>query len=339
LRIADVLAVASISPASLAELSLDYGSGIGDERLRAAVAASGSARGSAEVLITHGAVEALRLVCAGAREGRTVVGAPAYGPLTSVPAAAGRSVRTVPIWDPGGGIRIDQLLLAIVPGVALVIVNSPHNPTGGRLLLSQLELLGTACAAVGATLVVDEVARATIDRNASSATTARAFRNGSMAVIGDVSKALGLGGLRIGWVTTADPELFHAAAAAKDDLTISNSVVSQFLAALALENASALIDRVGAVARRNRNLVSACLDAIGGDWTPPCDGLVGFPSVVAAGKTDRLVADLRRREVAVVPGSLFGTPGRLRLGLGTDSAVMSEALDILASTVRHVGSR
>jgi aspartate/methionine/tyrosine aminotransferase len=333
LRISDVLAAASTSAETLADLSLDYGSGLGDDRLRDAVASSGSARTAAEVLITHGAVEALRLICAGSAPGRVVVGTPAYGALVSAPAAAGRMVTGVPVWDPQRGIHIDGLLAAVLPGVALVIVNSPHNPSGGRIPLPELERLGAACQRAGATLVVDEVARATLDREAPSAITTSCFASGSMAVIGDVSKSLGLGGLRVGWLTTADAGALTAAAAAKDDMTISNSVVSQRVAALALENAAILIDRVGAAARSNRDLLGACLGAIGGEWITPADGLVGFPALVASGSTDAIVGELRRREVAVVPGSLFGAPERLRIGLGADPQVMAEALDIMATAV------
>lgn len=304
MTVADLLDIAGKDAGEFLELSLDYGAGRGGSRLVSAVRRSlGGAQGL-EVVVSAGAVEALLLLCiATAAEGAVLVGAPTYGALLSAPMAAGREVRAVRVWDPLRGLDFGRLADAINTSTALVVVNSPHNPTGARATLEDIDRLAERCAHVGALLVVDEVARGTLDPTARSAVHTRGFANGTTAVLGDVSKSLGMGGLRIGWLAVGDPALAAAAAAAKDGATVASSPLSEYLAALALENAAAILGAVRASARANLTLLSRLLDT--------------------------LVATLRDRDVGVVPGSLFGEPDRIRIGLGGRP-------DIFAAGVRRL---
>src|SRR5712692_9457800 len=78
---ADLLQAAGAAAAEeYLRLPLDYGNGAGTERLRAAIVAAGGARSESEILITHGAIEGVLLLCAAALADRSgaVVGMPAY---------------------------------------------------------------------------------------------------------------------------------------------------------------------------------------------------------------------------------------------------------------------
>lgn len=333
MTVAELLTATGQHPADFLGTSLDYGAGRGSARLLSAVKRSLCATADAEVVVANGAIEALLLLCiATADRGDVLVGTPTYGALLSAPAAVGRTVRTVPVWDPVGGLNFARLAAAITSATAMVVVNTPHNPTGGRASLGELDELAERCAGHGALLVVDEVARATLDPSAPSAVHSRGFADGTTVVLGDVSKSLGLGGLRIGWLCLSDSDLAMSAAAAKDGTTVASGSLSEHLAALALEHQSRLLERVTMWARANLAALTRFLDASGHAerWTPPTDGLVAFPSLSRGGSLAGLIAKLQRLEVGVVPGWLFGEADRARLGLGVHPEVFSEGLQRLA---------
>jgi len=158
---------------------------------------------------------------------------------------------------------------------------------------------------------------------------------GSSAVVqvGDVSKAFGLGGLRVGWCAVPQPARRARIAELRDVTSLANSAPSQHLAAIALENRGAL--SVAPAARSNLERLCALVEAVSaGTWSMPADGLVAFPAfplpVSARVFTDRL---RERFGVAVTPGSFFGFDRHLRVGLGLAPELFGEALDRLADAL------
>ncbi|HEX3607481.1 MAG TPA: pyridoxal phosphate-dependent aminotransferase [Candidatus Dormibacteraeota bacterium] len=336
LSVRDVLGLAG--PAAVDEylgLSLDYGDGGGGERLRHAVAAAGAARRAAEVVITHGAVEATLLACAAtAGPGDVVVaGTPAYEGLLRAPEAAGATVVPVAVWRPGRArLELGPLLDGLPAGTRAVLLNSPHNPTGAVVDPIELDALAERCAAAGAVVVVDEVARGTLDPGAPSLSASAAFATGALVVLGDVSKAFGLGGLRVGWVSAARPDLLARVAALKDLTSLGTAAPCELLAALALEHRAALSARVAATARANLDALTGWVGGVeGASLTAPADGLVAFPRLPGLMAAPPRLERLRRGAgLAAVPGELFGVPQRVRLGLGAPPRHFTEALEVLA---------
>ncbi|HEX6492855.1 MAG TPA: pyridoxal phosphate-dependent aminotransferase, partial [Candidatus Dormibacteraeota bacterium] len=225
------------------------------------------------------------------------------------------------------------LLDGLPAGTRAVLVNSPHNPTGAVVDPDDLETLALRCAAAGAVLVVDEVARGTLDPAAPSLTASPAFAGGAMVAIGDVSKAFGLGGLRVGWLSSARPGLLDRVAALKDVTTLGTPAPSELLAALALEHRDALAPRVAETAGANLALLATWAAGVpGAELTAPRDGLVAFPRLPDAIAAPSRLERLRRGAgIAAVPGALFGVPGRVRLALGGRPAHLAEALSAMAA--------
>ena len=339
LTVRDLLRVtAEASLDELLDMQLDYGDGRGSIHLRTAIATSGAARDAGEVLVTNGAIEALLLTCsaiAASRAGprRVLVGTPAYEALLRAPAAAGFDVVAVPVWRPGQRVLdLGALTEHVDPTVAAVLVNSPENPTGAVADPADLDTLAQRCAESGTVLVVDEVAVQTLDATAQPACAGAGFGDGTVVAIGDVSKALGLGGLRIGWLTTPSPSLLAAAAAVKDLTTVGNAVVSEMLACYALRHRDTLVAAVRDMAGTNLQALRDWVSARGGDdaWlVPPADGLVAFPRLPAA--ADEHTIDRLRHDhgVALLSGALFGADGYVRVGLGLAPELFTTALDRL----------
>jgi aspartate/methionine/tyrosine aminotransferase len=336
LSTADVLRAAGDGALeAYAQLPLGYGDPVGDARLRAAIVAAGHARSIEEVIVTAGAAEAL-LIAVAASLGtgdRVAVGAPAYGGLVGAAEASGARVSLVPVWRPGSArLDLHALCAAVVEGgMSTAIVNSPHNPTGAVADPGELVCLAAECARRGGRLVVDEVAVSTLDDRAPSLTADAAFAEGTVVTVGDVSKSLGLGGLRIGWLASADVTLLERAAALKDMTTLGPPVPSQFLAALALEHRDAFRPAIAGMAQRNRDqLISWTERMTGCSCAAPADGLVAFPRLPMPSAVTAFVRRLRvTHGVAVTPGELFGSPQHIRVGLGLDPWLFGHGLAVL----------
>jgi aspartate/methionine/tyrosine aminotransferase len=187
---------------------------------------------------------------------------------------------------------------------------------------------------VGAVLIVDEVARGTLDHAGASVVTHPCFATGQVVAVGDASKALGMGGLRVGWLSCVRRELLVRAAGLKDLTSLANAVPTQVLAAIALEHHQVLTARVRAAATANLAVLTSWLASVGGGLQSPADGLVTFPSLPGRRGVRAFAARLRRDlDVSVVPGELFGHPRHLRLALGLPPADFGRGLARLAAAL------
>lgn len=335
----------SASPDDMDEylgMSLDYGPAAGSPRLRSAISAAfGGAPG--DVIVTNGALEALVLACAATVGDRRVVAvaAPGYPGLFRAVDVSGAECRPVTVWRPGLE-RLDLSALGDqdLRGVAAVIVNTPHNPTGVCADPAELADLSHRCHRAGAALIVDQVSIGTLDPWAESvgrwhhASSASA----SLIWIGDVSKALGMGGLRVGWCATANTAWRDRMTSLRDVLTLSNATPAQHLAAVALEHRHAFA--VTELARRNRARLGQMVDDLAGaSWEAPSDGLVAFPRLPLPG-CSRAFADRLRATagVSVTPGAFFGHDRHLRLGLGLGAQEFDLGISRLCEALSGGGS-
>jgi aspartate/methionine/tyrosine aminotransferase len=333
--VAELLALAG--PADVDEylgMSLDYGPGPGSERLRAAVSAVTGAPADA-VVATNGAVEALLLACAACVRYRPAiaVATPAYEGLYRAVEAAGGRPHGVGVWEPGAaGLDLSRLAALDLERYGAVVVNSPHNPTGLRADPGELADLVGRCQRAGAALILDQVAVGTLDPAAPPVLPELAG-GGPVLLVGDVSKAFGLGGLRIGWCVTTS-ERYQARVTARRDLTtLATSAPGQHLAAIALENRGRL--GVAPLARTNLAYLEEWLQRLpGAGWSAPADGLVAFPRLPLP-EPSRLFAERVRatRGLAVTPGAFFGHDDHLRLGVGLATAAFREGLGRLAEAI------
>ncbi|MGH9073324.1 MAG: pyridoxal phosphate-dependent aminotransferase [Acidimicrobiales bacterium] len=334
---ADLLAVTS--PEAIQEylgLPLGYGPGQGTWQLRQAIARTGAARSADQVVVTHGAIEALLLACLATLGGRrqVAVATPAYEGLLRAPELAGAEVAAVPVWRSGrASLELAGFDGRLLRGCGAVLLNVPHNPTGLVPEPDEFADLAERCIRCGTLLVVDEVAQGTLDPSSTSLAQSRAFDSGALVVIGDVSKALGLGGLRIGWLSCANPGLVARACSLKDSTTLGNAAPSQWLARLALEHRAEL--GVAQLSTECIETLRSWLDTVpGASWLRPRDGLVAFPRFELGVPSATVSAHLRANAgVSVLPGSLFGVEGHLRLSLGQRPGDLEEGLAWLGHTL------
>ena len=321
-----------------AELRLGYTQSTGDPALRAEIAALYRHVTADDVLVFAGAEEAifaLHNVLLGLGDHAIVV-RPAYQSLAEVAGAAGAEVSRVELReDEGWHLDVSEVRAALRPNTRLILVNEPHNPTGGLSDRATFDRLVEVAAESGARLIVDEVYRF-LEFDPADRLPAGADTLETGVSIGVMSKSFGLAGLRIGWVATRDRELLAKLAAFKDYTTICNSAPSEALALIALRAR----DRVLA---RNRGIVEANLPLLDGfftrwagtfEWVRPRGGSIGFPRLAGDRPIEVFVEDLvRATGVLLMPGSVFGDAGNhFRIGFGrTNMPAALERLEAFAA--------
>src|SRR6185436_6070848 len=202
----------------LLALPLGYSEARGTEALRSALAAT-YARGDADhILVTTGAIEANFLLFNELLEAgdHMIAPYPAYQQLYSVPRAIGCDVS---LWHvgPETGYRydVDALERLITPKTKVIVVNTPHNPTGAMLPPDAARRVYALAESVGATIIGDEAYRwLAVPHGEQFAPPF--FDLGERGIsVGTLSKPFGLPGLRIGWIM-APPDLVRRCWAMRD---------------------------------------------------------------------------------------------------------------------------
>jgi N-succinyldiaminopimelate aminotransferase len=225
-----------------------YAPGDGVPELRHAVATHQRAHygldwdPDSQVLVTTGATEALAaavLALAGPGDDVVVI-EPYYDAYAAVVALAGARLVTVGLLPDGedGGFRLDRgaLAAAIGPRTAIVIVNTPHNPTGTVLGVDDLTEIGRLATAAGAVVVTDEVyEHLTYDgvRHVPMATLPGMAER--TLTVSSAGKSLSFTGWKVGWVT-GPADLVSAVRTVKQFLTYTSGAPLQPAVAAGLDD-------------------------------------------------------------------------------------------------------
>ena len=316
---------------ALLDLPLAYTEARGTERLRTEIAQTYAATTPDEVLVTTGAIEAnfLLMNVLLAPGDHVVTVNPAYQQLQSVPKAIGCDVS---LWslrhDHGFRYDLSDLEALVTPRTRLIVVNTPHNPTGAMLSEADLRRVYDLAVSVGARVVCDEAYR-WLDLPGGEPLAPPMRDLGPSAIsVGTFSKPFGLPGLRIGWIA-APEEIVQACWGMRDYVSLSPGRLNDTLAVLALQHRDQIVERT-------HRIVAANLDEAEGwfarnadlvSWTPPNGGLLAMMryslDVPSLELSNRLAEEY---SVMLAPGSAFGYEGHLRIGIGQTPTVFAEGL-------------
>lgn len=332
LSVAELLAFEPGAEARLLGLGLGYTEASGGRGLREAIAATTNSLTPEGVLVHSGAGEAIFtfMHAALAPGDHAVVHAPGYQSLAEVARAVGAAVSG---WrgDPARGwaLDLDNLRGLLRPNTRLVVINTPHNPTGWLADLPFLKGLAALAEERGFRIFADEVYRG-LEYDSSTRLPLMADLSPRATSLGVLSKSYGLAGLRIGWLTAHDPGLLARASAIKDYTTICNSGPSEFLATLALHHHEALAARVRGIVLHNLTLLEPFFSRWSGlfGWQRPTAGPIAFPTFHGEDVDAFCKALVAGSGVLLLPGTLYGEGDRaIRFGFGR--ANLPEALAAL----------
>lgn len=318
----------------LASTELSYTPASGIPELRAAIAEREGVS-SDDVIVVTGASEAFLILFALAAEHRAnvVLPWPDFPAMTAVASGLGLEVRPYRM-DPTRNFRVDpeEITSLIDRNTKLVTIISPHNPTGVVTDASTLREVHDFCVKQGVELVCDQVYHPVYH----GAVLPSAASLPGVTIMGDCSKALCLSGLRIGWIVQRDAARREQFLNARMYFTISNAILNETLATLALRHRDVIVRQAQDVASRNLGQLEAFFqnydDTFG--WVRPGGGFTCFPWLREATDATPLCFDLEQHGVLVAPGSCFGAPAHFRLGFGASGDSFGEGLERMAAIVR-----
>lgn len=178
-----------------------------------------------EVLVAAGATEAIAaaiMALAGPGD-EVVVLEPYYDSYAASIALAGATRVTVPLRFPDYTLDLGALAAAITPRTRLVLVNSPHNPTGRVLTEAELAEIARLAAVHDLIVVTDEVYEHLVFTGHAHRPLATFPGMADRTVsISSGGKTLSVTGWKVGWVT-ARPDLVDAVTTVKQFLTYVNA--------------------------------------------------------------------------------------------------------------------
>lgn len=220
-----------------------------------------------EVLVTAGATEAIAAsILALTEHGDEVVTfEPYYDSYAASIALAGATRRTVVLRRPDFSFDPDELRAACSERTKVILLNSPHNPTGKVFTREELDLVAEAARATGAIVVTDEVyEHQTFDGKPHIPIATLPGMADRTITISSAAKTFSVTGWKIGWLH-ARAELVAAVRAVKQFLTYVNGAPFQPAVARALDLDDGFYTDLAAGLQRKRDLLSGGLRAAGFD--------------------------------------------------------------------------
>ncbi len=261
---------------------------------------------------------------------RVVADLPSYEPFRALPQRLGAELSVLERrLDDGWRIDPDEVRarLASAAGPGHVFLANVHNPTGAQLGRERLSAIAYQAERTGGVLVSCDI----YAEYEPDPVRTDAFRAAPNAVsIGSLTKAYGLGPLRIGWVVLGEG-LAHEAERLRDATYLAwvdAPTVALRAGVHALGNLAQLRAPYERIVRESRPLWAEWLRGTEGVRAlVPDHGIVAFARVDGAHDTFALSQFLAREyEVGVVPGEFFGLPAHLRVGCALPPAQLGEAL-------------
>lgn len=265
-------------PAELAQVAMEaigagrnqYPPSQGIPELRAAIAAHQSAwYGIAyspddEILVTTGATEAIAAVMLALCEpgDEIVMFEPSYDSYAACAAMAGASVRLVRLHAPDWWFDPAELAAAIGPRTRLILLNTPHNPTGKVFGADELAVIADLCCSHDLLAVTDEVYEHLIFEGTHIPLAGLPGMAERTVSISSGGKTFSFTGWKVGWVTAPAP-LLAAVRSVKQFLTYTSGEPFQLAIARGLLFAPEEINRLGLALRAKRDLFCDGLAELG----------------------------------------------------------------------------
>ncbi|MFC8229879.1 pyridoxal phosphate-dependent aminotransferase [Streptomyces sp. NPDC057287] len=226
----------------------------------------------AEVLVTTGATEAVAASLLALLEpGDEVVALePYYDSYAACIAMAGGTRVPVTLQPHEGAYRLDldELRAAVTPRTRLILLNTPHNPTGTVLTREELAAVAALACERDLLVVTDEVYEHLVFEGEHIPLASFPGMRERTVTISSAGKTFSLTGWKIGWIT-ASPELVTAVRSAKQFLTYVSGGPLQYAVAEALRLPDSYFDGLRADLRAKRDLLGAGLTEAGFDVYEP----------------------------------------------------------------------
>ena len=314
--------------------NLVYSRPAGAEGLRAAIADMQGEKVDAVQVVT-GASEALLILMWLAAEpgGNVILPQPGFTTFSALPESLRLETRYYAVRKENDfRIDVEEIKKLADGNTKLILVNSPHNPTGATISDTELDSLHEFTSARGIQLVSDEVYHPIYHGRATKS----AARLPHATVIHDFSKAFPLSGVRTGWMIEHDPKRREHYWNARAYFSISNNTAGEMLAEIAMRHRDTILGKTQEDATQNLRQLEAFMaehrETLG--WIPPRGGMTAFPWLTSGENSRAFCRAAAEQGILFAPGDCFDAPSHFRLGFAAVTDKFPDALDRLGEFVK-----
>ncbi len=329
--------LADVVASALAEGRIGYSNGRGEPLLLNALSKRYSARtgrpiGPENIVCFPGTQTALFAVMLTlVEEGDAVlVGDPLYATYEGVIRSTGADMVPVPLKsEEGFHMRADILEQAITENSRVLLLNTPHNPTGAVLTADELAAIGDVCRRHDLWIIADEVYEELIFGCDFASPLDNADLAGRTISVSSISKSHAAPGFRSGWAI-GPAEFCARLLPVAETMLFGNQPFIADATAAAIERPSGVSAVLRASLKRRAALLVAALSSVPGiSCAMPEAGMFALADVTATGLSGEefALALLDAEHMAVMPGSSFGVEadGFIRISLTVPDEDIMEA--------------
>ncbi|MFF3022635.1 pyridoxal phosphate-dependent aminotransferase [Gottfriedia sp. NPDC057948] len=230
----------------------------------------------------------------------------------------------------------EQIEAAITENTKAIIINSPSNPTGMIYDEQELKAIGEICLKHDILIVSDEIYEKLVyddAKHVSIASLSPELKEQTI-IINGVSKSHSMTGWRIGYAV-GNKEIINAMTNLASHSTSNPTTMAQIATIKAYELGDGPVEEMRVAFEDRLNKTYERLITIPGfSCVKPNGAFYLFPNVTEAAKmagyqnVDEFSTELlEKANVAVIPGSGFGSPDNIRLSYATSQVQLDKALD------------
>ena len=280
------------------------------------------------VQIVTGASEALVVLMWLATEpgANVIIPLPGFATFSALPQSLGLETRFYRVHRENGfRIDPDEIKRLADANTKLILLNSPHHPTGATISDAEMEALHDFAAERGIQFVSEEVYHPIYHGRQTQS----AARLPHATVVNDLSKAFSIPGVRTGWIIEHDARRRQQYWTARAYFSVSNTTTGEILSEIAVRKRDVVLGKTQEVSTRNLKFLECLMadhrDVLG--WIPPQGGMTAFPWLGSAENARPFCQAAAERGILLVPGDCFDTPSHFRLGFAAAGENFPKALD------------
>ncbi len=262
-----------------------------------------------EVLVTCGATEAIASVLLSllSTGDEVIAFEPFYDSYAACISMAGAKRVGVTLYAPDYAFDLDALRKAINPRTRMLLLNTPHNPTGKVFTRAELEAIAAFAVEHDLLVMADECYEHLVFEGQHMPIVTLPGMRERTITVGSGGKTFSVTGWKVGWITST-PELVSAVRCSKQFLTYVSSGPFQYAIAVGLGLPDSYFTAFTENLRLRRDVLSAGLENAGFDVMPTQGTFFLTADITPLGGTDGLefCRELPHRcGVVAVPTQVF----------------------------------
>jgi aspartate/methionine/tyrosine aminotransferase len=232
-----------------------------------------------------------------------------------------------------------EIIGKITDQTRLVILNSPHNPTGGVLPRESVAELAKALDGRDLFILSDEIYSRLIYQGEHASIAQFPGMKERTIILDGFSKTYAMTGWRLGYGIMR-PDLAERVAQLQTNATSCTASFTQMAAVTALRGDQDCVDEMREEFRQRRSVIVDGLNKIPGfRCRQPQGAFYAFPNITGTGRQSKALSDalLNEAGVAALSGTAFGTwgEGHLRFSFANSVENIQKALDWIGTWVKR----